>query len=361
MTGTVVKLKTLRHRMLIWQIGSEPTVESYQLSQLLGYKQSSSLRKQTLTDWKDWMIGGTDYIMVHDEKEMRWYEKTQFALLGDMPVPVEPSRGYLMFTGAGVAKVMERTTKANAPAFVEDTKHIFSELDDTPKPEIKAEDRKFHYEVLQTLLKQLQEFKEPAMREVAITAAEAATGKDFSDLRATFQVKAPAPAPAPPKAAAVKLTITVSPDPAPLFIEDGFYSLKAIGEKAGGYSPGTAGKAANIIAEQMGYSAEQIRRDQLSFNQLPVLRDTNGNLRQMFRFGKEFSNSAIRELRANEKFRPTPVATVSAFSEGAERHVSLTAPLDLLGDDSDEADEADEEISPNMSSFLHTLKPGTEH
>jgi hypothetical protein len=376
MTGTVVKLKTLRHRMLTWQIGTEVTIESYELSHILGYVQWGSLRKQTLTDWKDWMINGTDFIMVYGESEMRWYEKTMFALLSRTVDPVSPSRGYLMFTGAGIAKILSKTKKVAGPAFRNDTMHLWPELDpdyefvapdalavapvQAPAPP-SAEDRKYQYEVLQTLLSQLKEFDDPAMREVAITAAEAATGKDFSNLRETQVIRAPLPAPVRiiPQVQPKPVIQVVKRGPGPLFDIESFYSLKTIGEKAGGYSSGTAGKAANIVAERMGYTPEQIRRTQLSFNQLPNLRDTNGTLRQMFRFGKEFANGVIKELRTNTRFRPTPVPTITAFSEGANQHVSLTTPLDL-GEDEDEA-EAEEEISDNMVSFLHTLKPGTEH
>ena len=390
MTGTVVKLKTLRHRMLIWEIGSEVTVESYELSHILGYVQWGSLRKQTLTDWKNWMVKGTDFIMVHDEAEMRWYETHMFTTLGRELTPVEPSRGYLMFTGAGIAKILSKTKKIAGPAFRKDTMHLWPELDPdyefvapadlvvdpvsipngtttvTPTPvpaPPTAEDRKYQYEVLQTLLNQLKEFDDPAMREVAITAAEAATGKDFSNLRETQVVRAPLPAPvriipqAQPKPESKSKSFYELALTGPLFDAESFYSLKAIGEKAGGFSSGTAGKAANIVAERMGYTPEQIRRTQLSFNQLPNLRDTNGTLRQMFRFGKEFANGVVNELRNNTRFRPTPVPTITAFSEGANQHVSLTTPLDLGEDE----DEAEEEISENMASILHTLKPSAKH
>jgi len=366
MAATVVKLESLRNQMLLWQIGGYQTIESYQLSELLGYKQWSSLRKQTLTDWKNWMVEGIDYIMVHDEKEMRWYEKAGFALLSRPLVHVSPSRGYLFFTGVGVGKVLERTTKVAAPAFRADTQEVVWEIGSVrvaPKPApLSSEDRKYQYEVLQTLLSQLKEFSDPAMREVAIAAAEAATGKDFSNLRQTQVRSAPesvatvvqAPKPVPtvvPKVRSFYETV------APLFEDEGFYSLKAIGEKAGGYSSNTAGKAANLVAGRMGYTADQIRRTQLSFNQLPVLRDTNGNPRQMFRFGKEFSNGVVKELRTNTKFRPTPAVPFSSFSEGAGQHVSLTAPLNLGEDE----DDAEEEISDNMASILHTLKPSAKH
>ena len=54
--------------------GHDCLFESYEISELLGYKQLSSLRKQTLTDWKDTLLCGADYVMVHDEKLLELYD-----------------------------------------------------------------------------------------------------------------------------------------------------------------------------------------------------------------------------------------------------------------------------------------------
>jgi hypothetical protein len=370
MTGKVVNLKSLRNSILVWDIHGEPTVESYELSEVLGYAQYGSLRKQILTDWKEIMQAGDDYILVHDSVPIRQYEafwdQSHRSGATNKPArtPVLPKRGYLFITGAGLQKILERTTKENAKAFSDETALIFHELDSEyefvapddlsvdistvqpspPKPapapsvpEISQEDRRFQYDVLQTLLKQLQEFDDVAMKEIAIAAAEAATGKDFSDLRRLYAVKTTIPATQPPKPTSGTIEVPTSlpktSSTGPVFTEEGFYSLKAIGDKAGGYSPSTAGKAANVVAKRMGYSPQDIRQKQLSFNQLPILRDTNGRPRQMFRFGKEFSNAVITELRTNERLRPTPVNEhVPSFSSGAHKHVNLTAPLALDGE-----------------------------
>jgi hypothetical protein len=226
MTGKVVNLKSLRNSILVWDIHGEPTVESYELSEVLGYAQYGSLRKQILTDWKEIMQAGDDYILVHDSVPIRQYEafwdQSHRSGATNKPArtPVLPKRGYLFITGAGLQKILERTTKENAKAFSDETALIFHELDSEyefvapddlsvdistvqpspPKPapapsvpEISQEDRRFQYDVLQTLLKQLQEFDDVAMKEIAIAAAEAATGKDFSYLRPNRPSLRPAP------------------------------------------------------------------------------------------------------------------------------------------------------------------------
>jgi hypothetical protein len=355
MTGKVVNLKSLRNSILVWDVHGEPAVESYELSEVLGYAQHGSLRKQILTDWKEVMQAGDDYILVHDSVPIRQYEafwnQSHRSGATNKPAraPVLPERGYLFVTGAGLKKIMERTTKKNALAFSEEVASIFHELDseyefvapddlaldisnvptgtfdpEPPSPTLEgasAQDLRFNYEVMQTLLKQLQEFDDPAMRELALVAAEDVTGKDFSHLRQ------PKKKPDPTETASTKLPRPPQNN-GPFFTKEGFYSLKAIGDKAGGYASGTAGKAANIVAKRMGYSPQDIRRKQLSFNELPILRDTNGRPRQMFRFGKEFSNAFVNELRTNERFHPTPISErVPSFSSGSNKHVNLTAPL----------------------------------
>lgn len=365
MTGKVVNLKSLRNSILVWDVHGEPTIESYELSEVLGYAQYGSLRKQILTDWEEIMQAGDDYLLVHDSVPIRQYEafwdQSHRSGATNKPAraPVLPKRGYLFVTGAGLQKILERTTKKNAKAFSEEAVSVFHELDSeyefvapddlaldisnvptgtfepeplgtewrptpsTTEPKASAQDLKFNYEVMQTLLKQLQEFDDPAMRELALVAAEDVTGKDFSHLRQ------PKKKPEPTETASTKVPPRLQ-NKGPLFTKEGFYSLKAIGNKAGGYASGTAGKAANIVAKRMGYDPQDIRRKQLSFNELPILRDANGRPRQMFRFGKEFSNAVVKELRTNERFHPTPVSErVPSFSSRAQEYANLTTPLAL--------------------------------
>jgi hypothetical protein len=381
MTGKVVNLKALRDRMFVWNIHNSPTIESYELSRILGYVQWGSLRKQILTDWEDWLVDGEDYYLTHDSVTLRKYEAGVVAsghqIVGAL-IPVKSERGYLFITGTGLKKILSKSTKKNVHAFRADVKSVFVEVDanyefvasddfavdsstvraqPVPKPvEPTAEERKYNYDVLQTLLKQLQEFEDPAMREIAIAAAEAATGKDFTSIRQTFLVQTLFA----PKRVEPKL---VEPDPlpplriasGPVFTEEGFYSPTAIGDKAGGYSPGTAGKAANVVAERMGYSPEKIRRTQLSFNDLPVLKDTNGRPRQMFRFAKNFSNEVVMELRINPRFQPTPQPNLPSLSFAhGEKPPNLAAPF-TFGDDADDVD------SDHIESIVETLQGHSKH
>ena len=386
MTGKVVNLRALRDRMFVWDIHGNPTIESYELSRILGYVQYGSLRKQILTDWKDWFVAGDDYHLIHDSVTLRNYEagfQGSGILGGATIVPVKSERGYLFVSGAGLKKILSKSKKKNIHAFRADVKDLFVEVDANyefvapddfavdistvrtqpapqpapqPKPvETTTEDRKFNYEVLQTLLKQLQEMTDPAMREIAIAAAEEATGRDFSHLNQPKAVNTPAPVVvATPKVVEADPLPPLRITSGPMFDDEGFYSLKAIGAKAGGYSPNTAGKAANVVAERMGYSPEQIRRTQLSFNDLPVLKDTNGRPRQMFRFAKNFSNEVIMELRINERFLPTPQPNLPSLSFAhGEKPPNLTAPLHLADDDDEDSD--------HIESIVETLQGHGKH
>lgn len=382
MTGKVVNLKALRDRMFVWTIAGEPTVESYELSRILGYVQWGSLRKQILTDWEDYLTSGDDYFLVHDSVALRTYEaewnNSGHGGGGSTKDPVKSDWGYLFVTGSGLKKILAKSKKKNIHAFRADVKATFVEVDTNyefvapddfavdistvreqpaPKPTVFLADRKFNYEVLQTLLKQLQEMDNPIMREIAIAAAEEATGRDFTHLRQ------PKPAPAPVPTVVTIPTKVIERDPlpplritsGPMLDEEGFYSLKAIGAKAGGYSPNTAGKAANVVADRMGYSPEQIRRTQLSFNDLPVLKDTNGRPRQMFRFAKNFSNEVIMELRINERFQPTPQPNLPSLSFAHGEKPPKLSDAFVLGDDEDEAD------SDHIESIVQTLQGHSKH
>jgi hypothetical protein len=385
MTGKVVNLKALRDSMFVWNIHNSPTIESYELSRILGYVQWSSLRKQILTDWEYELVAGDDYYLVHDSVTLRSYEAGVVAsghLSGRAQAPVKSERGYLFITGVGLKKILSKSTKTNVHAFRADVKDTFIEVDtnyefvDTddfavdistvreqpaPKPTEFLADRKFNYEVLQTLLKQLQEMTDPVMREIAIAAAEEATGRDFTHLRQPKTVSTPSPVMPTPVFSEPKLVVERDPLPplritsGPMFDEEGFYSLKAIGAKAGGYSPNTAGKAANVVAGRMGYSPEQIRRTQLSFNDLPVLKDTNGRPRQMFRFAKNFSNEVVMELRINSRFQPTPQPNLPSLSFAhGEKPPNLSAPF-TFGDDEDDVD------SDHIESIVETLQGHSKH
>ena len=403
--GDVLKIPVVGETMFVWKLDNVPVVESYELAMVLGYAQHHSLRKQLFRDWDGEMEKGTDYWFVQNEADMRGFEDAwddkclkenmKRSLRGTKPTSTD--RGYVFFSGSGIKKILSRSTKENADLLREDvelrsyfkwgsqaqlglnlgTPEPTPEPAPEPAPEplvfplsaehLEFQDRKFRYEVMQTLLEQLHTYKDHYIRELAILAAEDVLEKDLSRFRDYFsdpavnlgsQVEstesidgmvggfqtlvefaktAGIPTEASSKARNVKHKIS-----GPVFRENEFYSLTAIGQKAGGYSPSTAGAAANLVAGRMGHTPEAIRKRHLSFNQLPILPDSNGRLRRMFRFNKEFSNKVIHELRNNPAFKPVQTDSTGSssnpgpdfepeewFSRGANDHPNLTEPLDL--------------------------------
>lgn len=322
--------------------GHDCLLESYEVSELLGYKQLSSLRKQTLTDWKGYMVEGTDFVMVHDEELLELYDELFFRVRAVQLVKTKPSRGRLFFTPDGMAKVIKKTSKPSAELeralrndynfdnvkWDQDVPKVVASKDPIPLHQPTTtkskEERMFEYEVMQTLLKQLERLKEPPLRELAIAAAEVALGRSLPELRGTkptvldqatgsFHEKG---GPKPTKPSTTRI-----PKPVPAgarFTQEDYYSMTRIGEKAGGYSAKQAGQAADIVASKLGYTRKQIRNDQLPFNEIALRPDTStGKKRPMVRFNRDFSNRVVDELRSNPSFQPsfTPGApTLPSFS-----------------------------------------------
>jgi hypothetical protein len=193
-----------------------------------------------------------------------------------------------------------------------------------------ADDRRFKYEVLQKLLTQLQELDElPMLCLLAIEAAEIALGKDLTDLRNKYAFQVPStPTSTSAPGVILRLDAGITPAPSvpdgPVFTEQGYYGLKQIGEMAGGYAPAVAGKAANVVAEALDYTPEQIRTEQLDFNELPMLPDSStGKPRRMYRFNLTFANEVIRELRESADFRPRDrPLPLTSFSSGSHPKLS---------------------------------------
>jgi hypothetical protein len=332
--------------LLLFALPDGLVVESYELARILGYAQQSSIRKQILTDWEDLLRKDGDYRLVHDHDWLQKYEEEYGKRIAPIK-PVKESRGRLFLTPNGVMKVLLRTTKDSSALESSLKKAGFldagtAEVQEVPKKSgletdtsgsgiddlltIKkglADDRQFKYEVLQKLLTQLQELQDPLLRLLAIEAAEIALGKELVDLRNREAFKMPStPAPSAPKLSVIPPALGV-PD-GPIFKEQGYYGLKQIGEMAGGYAPSVAGKAANVVAESMDYTAEQIRTEQLDFNELPMLPDsTTGKPRKMYRFNLMFANMVIRELRENPAFRPRDrPMPLTSFSSGSHPKLS---------------------------------------
>lgn len=356
MPGKTLSLLGYPKHLVVWTIGDQPTIESYELSEVLGYVQAGSLRKQILSDWNEFMEEGEDFILTHDSVELREYEAyCKTVNLGPVK-PVKPIRGYLFITGAGVGKVLTRTTKPVPDRLFNLLHNELEGLDPEPSPAVPAivkqeetpaepltvpevptaveppvlslEERRFHYEVLQTLFIQLQEDPGPVLREVAIMAAETALGKPLPELRLGFGFQALG------EAISQSTWTSSQNQDRSVFTQHGWYSLTAIGDKAGGYSAVNAGKAANLVAARDHLTPTQIRTTKLPFNVLVTGRDTNNRERQMVRFNRMFSNRVILELRSNPAFTPLPVSReLASFSTPNTRSVNLSAPLNLEDDD----------------------------
>jgi len=327
--------------LLLFTLPSGVFIESYELALFLGYVQPGSIRKQVLSDWKGRLSSPKDYALVHDSRYLEKYEARYAKEIGPIKA-VKEKRGRLFLTPSGVKEVLARTSKEKT--LLEGTLLRNGFLDVSPAQEARAqstprgfepdpvgtlvdlkhsliETRKFNYQVLQTLLSQLNELQDDDLKLLAIEAAEIALGRSMPDLRVKYTRPLPASKPPSSTQPPVKLG---TPD-GPVFTQAGFYGLKQIGEMAGGYTSVTAGKAANNVAEAMGYSAEEIRSKQLDFNELPILPDsTTGKPRKMYRFNLMFSNMVIRELRENAGFRPRAMMPLTSFSSGGGTHPKLS-------------------------------------
>jgi hypothetical protein len=337
--------------LLLFALPDGLVVESYELARALGYTQHSSIRKQILTDWKEHLRPTTHWNMVNDHRWLEKYEALHIKEIGPIK-PVTEQRGRLFLTPAGMAEVLSRTSKKNKvvlqgalekEGFLDAAVRKSSPKNTAPAPEVTgsgidtlvaikeglAEDRRFKYQVIQTLLTQLQDFDDPELCILAVEAAEIALGRKLTDLRNRYAFQAPSPrGPKPPTMSAPSSTAKPPsnlgvPD-GPVFKETGFYGLKQIGEMAGGYAASVAGKAANVVAEEIGHTAEEIRTEQLDFNELPMLPDSStGKPRKMYRFNLMFSNAVIRELRENADFRPRDrPMPLTSFSSGSHPKLS---------------------------------------
>ena len=325
-------LKIQNQTLVVFQITDVPLFESSEVSTLLGYKQASSLRKQTLTDWKEVFEAGIHYVLVHDETLLRRYEQEHQDAGSGVLAAVKPTRGRLFFTPGGMLKVLNRTSKPSEelrstllregyfknihePMVVKDevaSKKIL-------EPTRSKEDRMFEYDVMQKLLEQLERLENPQLRDLAISAAEVALGRELTDLRfgegiaVLFErVRAPKTSKAPEQSAPF--------DVGPLFTKEDYYSMTKIGEMAGGFSATIAGKAADTVAARSQYTHDQIRNEDLPINQVIMRPDSStGKKRPMVRFSMMFANQVVVELRTNPKFEATLTRGIPTLPEFAAR------------------------------------------
>lgn len=380
-------LKVQNHSLVVFDAPNNaplPLFESYEIAGLLGYSQHGSLRKQTLTDWKDHMFEGSHYVMVRDVREIRRYEREHRDAGNGFLKPTSSSRGRLFFTPKGLLYVLNRSSKPSedlrsalteagyldkfesmmtvakplntvfvrgqpchrcrrpldanedcpcTPAVkVATPKRIpVNTVPATPPPPRSKEERMFEYEVMQRLLEQLERLSEPQLRGLAITAAETALGRELKDLRFGEGVKTVFKAVAPVGVAIAvegqKKLPRLSAD-GPFFKDDDFYSMTRIGQMAGGYTARMAGIAVDLVCKRLGYSSWQVRNEQLPINEISMRPDSStGKKRPMVRFARDFANKVITELRTNPELEPTltqGIPTLSAFGETSPGHPLLS-------------------------------------
>ncbi len=105
----------------------------------------------------------------------------------------------------------------------------------------------------------------------------------------------------------------------PLFLEEDYYSMTRIGEKAGGYSAKQAGAAVSLVGRRHGYRPYDLRNCGLPVNQILMRPDSStGKERKMVRFNKDFANEVVLELRNNPEFEPAftrGIPTITPFAE----------------------------------------------
>jgi len=163
------------------------------------------------------------------------------------------------------------------------------------------------YEVLQTLLSQLQTLSDDLLKHLAVDAAEEALGRDLSRYR--------------PRSGTVSSKVPDLVTPPDRVIPDGeWLSMSRIGKRAGGYTAHQAGKAVTLVAQRLGIDPYAIRNYPKDVNRFIEAKDSNGTLRKMVQFRADFARKVVEELQTNSSFEPrfvpTPEDSVRPFVEG---------------------------------------------
>jgi len=385
-------LKVKNYSLVVFETANTetPLFESYEIARLLGYSQAGSLRKQTLTDWKNQMSAGSHYEMVHDVHVLRRYEEEHEEAGNGSLKPTSSARGRLFFTPTGLLHVLNRSSKKSedlrsaltregyfdkvggmamvvkdvtginvprqfimgkpchrcdrpldanedcpcTPAPRVSAKRIpLNTVPAAPPPARSKEERMFEYEVIQNLLGQLERLTDPQLRGLAITAAEIALGRELKDLRFGEGAKTilGGVIAAPKKAAAPAPKPRLSTE-GPFFKDNDFYSMTRIGQMAGGYTAKTAGVAVDLVGKRLGYAKDQLRNEQLPINEVSLRPDSStGKKRPMVRFSRDFSNKVIIELRTNPELEPTltqGIPTLSPFGGARTGPILSRGPFD---------------------------------
>jgi hypothetical protein len=378
-------------KLIVYMLEGRPSLESYNLASALQYVQEDTVRKMITIDWTNEFKEDEDFVLVRDESTVRAFE-AQFAavlgLEGGFKKPMRASRGRLFLLEPGVKKLLARCSRPGREAvrlalgkvfasfrapdlepIAEIADHsqggeamssleLGSAADSRPASafqitdldaSLSLEERRFRYDALQTLLRQLQELEAPHLQQLAIEAAEVALDRSLTQVRVALEDpgdRAPGPrSPADPPTitspgavghGGIESNCSVTPVlssvgiklsaerskvigsqvlEGPRFSGNGYFSLTQIGERAGGYSARTAGLAADVVAGRMGLSHESIRNIAHNFNKIVEVPDTtSGKKRPSVVFNTSFSNDVIDELRRNPEFHPRELPRMTGFT-----------------------------------------------
>lgn len=285
-----------------------PRIECGHLATLIGYRQRRSLKRQALDVAS--RISRDEYICTENAEIHRQYEKEWKKHMG-APMTL-PKAEVLFLSPSAVQKVLSRTKydTAKLTTALEDGGFLPKEANGgLPLRTLQMD----AYHILERLLTHLEKLESPALRELAVVSAEIGLHEKLKEIRSALAtgVSGEPTTLIPHLVAEAKkrlrdLHTSEEVVGAQLFrkTNEKYYGLKEIGQRAGGYSAIQAGKAADLVAARMGYSRRDIRHKKLPFNAFPVLPDTNGKPRRMYRFNANFANKVIRELRNNPRFTP---------------------------------------------------------
>lgn len=379
--------------------GHATALESTNLASALEYVQDT-VRKMITTDWAADFVEGRDYTIIRDAQQILGFETHFSEILGiasGLKKPARETRGRLFLFESGVKRILDRCSRPGLeavrlalgkvyPSFrapdleplsqEAPLRSLVQQLDgrrsnelassgsavglrsasavqiDAPRSVsdsgLSLEDRKFRYDALQTLIRQLETFEAAHLQQLALDAAEVALDRSLPHIRAVLEdPRDRAPGPRSPDdqvvitsprggtgtgkpfeevlpSVGLKLAderskvIGSSVLEGPRFSGAGFFSLTQIGERAGGYSAKTAGQAADLVAGRRGLSSVSIRTVAHDFNKLVEVPDsTSGKMRPVAHFNASFANQVIDELRGNDQFHPQQVPRVPKFSSGS--------------------------------------------
>lgn len=286
-------------------------IDSADLVPILGYKDKRSLRRLIEGNWASILKKNDDYFNVTGDL-LSQYE----ALITDRPLPpAHTTKGRLFIKPQGLKKLTSKI-RTSTYTFWKKLEEI-NFLPSFAKPIVNQvhddalEARKFKYDIYQKLIQQLMSTQDVRIIQLAIQAAEIGLNRSLLELRASYL--------APPK-------YKTRPSQGPFFTEEGYYSFSEIGELAGGYSPTTAGRAADIVADRCyGHDHYTIRNVTVPYNKISKRSFTsNKNQDNWALFNKFFANLVVIELRSNPSFAPSaPANKIENFQSNALPKLSV--------------------------------------